>query len=55
MKKYFVEKGLYAGETVIITNEAKESNYVSAQPIDDHGRNMGEEVVLPKDALREIS
>lgn len=55
MKKYFVEKGLYAGEMVIITNEANESKHVTVQPIDDHGRNMGEEVVLPKDVLIELS
>jgi len=52
MKKYFVEKGLYAGETVIIISE--QSNYAIVQPIDDHGRNCGDEVSIPKAYLRAL-
>ena len=54
MKKYFVKKGLYAGETVVIVGESCESNYVIVQPIDDHGKNYGEEVSLPREYLKEL-
>jgi len=55
MKKYFVQKGLYAGETVVIVGESCESSYVIAQPIDDHGKNCGEEVSIHRDYLTELS
>jgi hypothetical protein len=54
MKKFFVEKGLYAGEMVVITKELKESNCVIAQPIDDHNKDCGEEICLPRGYLTEI-
>ena len=53
MKKYFVEKGLYAGETVIITSE--EAGHVIAQPIDDHGRDSGELISVPREYLIELN
>jgi hypothetical protein len=52
MEKYFVNHGLYAGETVIIIST--KGDYVIAQPIDDHGRDIGETVSLPKKYLQKL-
>ena len=52
MEKFFVEKGLYAGETVIIIS--RNDDYVIAQPIDDHGRDIGETISLPIEYLEKL-
>lgn len=52
MEKYFVKQGLYAGNTVIIISE--NAGYVIAQIIDDHGRDCGEPISLPKNYLEKL-
>ena len=50
-----VKEGKHAGEMVIINGKEVEGiAFVMVQPIDDHGRNCGDEYVIPRSYLEEM-